>query len=71
MPAMARWKAWLCRLPSAGSSVSTRTSPAAGAASVVSAAIVPSSIVRRSPPAQPSGSLARFAWIVLMAYSRS
>ncbi len=65
---MARWKAWLCRLAGAGSSVSTRVASAAASVPAVTAAMRPSGpTLTPTPVAHPSGSKARRAQIVCMS----
>ena len=54
-PAMARWKAWLCRFMAAGAMIAWDSSPSFAEASVCTAAIAPPSIVTRTSDFQPSG----------------
>src|SRR5690606_30281635 len=65
-PAIARWKAWLCRLGIAGSTKRWRSSPARGAAFVSTLSIFPSESTRRTSRASPSGRSAFSAWITVM-----
>ena len=58
-PAIARWKAWLCRLASAGTPSAWRSSPGCGGASVSTAPMRAPSSVTRTSERQPSGVSAR------------
>ena len=64
MPAMARWKVWLCTFEGAGNStfVPSVASPGPGATPVSTDVIVPApSQATRTFPAHPSGNKARSA----------
>src|SRR3990167_6918723 len=65
MPAIARWKAWLCRFESAGSNADTSVSPCCGAAALHTPVICPSAMVILTCSAHPSGSKARSAKITM------
>ncbi len=57
-PAMARWKAWLCRLGRPGTPMPWRSSPSRGGTPGSTDAIRPSRVTSLTSPAQPSGSSA-------------